>query len=416
MLAQLGVDWSGRMRDNWNRLWDSAEKFLYQHREGGGEQLQLRITRSSRAQPAWSDLEIAWENVDTSLTDGIRQTDRLRRLLENVPTGGELDFDTLVMDLSTWQEGSEELQDRLKTLLGTPTDERRVDWMALVGGGKGDPSSRSNLVLQSAPLRVGQELEERLFSRKRSVILTSATLTTEGNFDYIRERVGMEESEEVLVGSPFDYHRAALLLIPEDMPAPDASGYQQAMETLLVALARGLDGHTLVLFTSHAALRGTAHGIRGPLGAEGIRVLAQGIDGSPRQIHRSFSEDARGVILGTSSFWEGVDLSGGVLKSLVIARLPFNVPTDPVFAARSDQYEEPFREYALPQAVLRLRQGIGRLIRGSDDKGTIVLLDRRIIARAYGKAFLDSLPPCSVKRGPLSAIPGYAAEWVGKVS
>ena len=177
--------------------------------------------------------------------------------------------------------------------------------------------------------------------------------------------------------------------------------------------SKALKGRSLVLFTSHAALRSAAQAVRGPLEEDGIRVLAQGIDGSPRRVLQSFSKDPRSVILGTSSFWEGVDLSGGILKALVLARLPFHVPSEPIFAARSAEYEDSFHQYALPQAVLRFRQGIGRLIRSSQDRGAILVLDKRIIARSYGKSFLESIPPCTVKQGLLSSIPGYAADWVG---
>ena len=417
MVAEMDLSWSKRIRDEWDRLWGIAENFLSNHREEGGEQSQLRITRSTRAQPGWSDVEMAWENVDTSLTDGTRQIERLSRFLDTLPSSGLANLDNLMPELSTWQERVDEVQERLKTLLAAPAEERRIDWMTRVDDGRGDYSdgrgSRSYIVFHSAPLNVGPEMDARLFSRKSSVILTSATLSTQSNFDYIRERVGLSESEELLVGSPFNYSKAALLLIPEDMPMPDAWGYQQAMENVLVPLGKALKGHALVLFTSHSALRGMAQAIRGPLEAEGIRVLAQGIDGSPRQILQSFREDPRSVILGTSSFWEGVDLAGGILKAVVLARLPFHVPTEPIFAARSDQYENSFHQYALPQAVLRFRQGIGRLIRGIEDRGTIVVLDKRIIARPYGKAFLDSIPPYTVRWAPLSVIPDYAADWVG---
>jgi len=205
-----------------------------------------------------------------------------------------------------------------------------------------------------------------------------------------------------------------MLLIPEDIPMPDAWGYQQAMENLLVELGRSLEGHVLVLFTSHAALRGTARAVRGPLEAEDIRVLAQGIDGSTARIMADFAKNPKGVILGTSSFWEGVDLSGGLLKAVVVARLPFQVPTEPIFAARSEQYDDPFKQYALPQSVLRFRQGIGRLIRGSTDRGSIIVLDRRITARSYSKSFLDSIPPATVKVAPISAIPELATHWAGR--
>ncbi|MCE2462659.1 MAG: DEAD/DEAH box helicase family protein [Dehalococcoidia bacterium] len=422
MVTELDTQWSRRVRDSWERLWSAAETFLAQHSEADGDQSQLSITRSTRAQPDWSGIEIAWENVDMALSEGIRQTGRLCRFLETSSSEGSANRDATIMDLSAWQEDVVQLQERLKILLAAPAEEHRIDWMSRVQEGRGDSSNRSYIVLHSAPLNVGTELDERLFSRKSSVVLTSATLSTsarveadrKGNFDYIRERVGLEDSVELLVGSPFNYSRAALLLIPEDMPLPNAWGYQQAMETALTGLVKALEGHTLVLYTSHAALRGAARAVRGPLEGEGIRVLAQGIDGSPRQILHSFSENPKSVILGTSSFWEGVDVSGGMLKALVLARLPFHVPSEPIFAARSAQYEEPFFQYALPQALLRFRQGIGRLIRSSQDKGNIIVLDKRIIARTYGKAFLESIPACTVKLAPLSSIPEYAAEWIGK--
>ena len=411
LAAELDNQWPKRMRDAWDRLWSQCESFLIRHREEDGGQSQLRITRGTRAQPAWSDLEIAWENVDVGLTDGINGVERLARFLDTLPGDRSADRETLILGLSSWREGLEDLQEQIKTLFAAPADEQRIDWMALVEDGR-DGSGRSNMVFHSAPLDLGPELEERLFSQKGSVVLTSATLSTQGGFNYIRQRVGLAESRELLVGSPFDYVKAAQMLIPEDMPMPNEWAYQQAMERLLTELVKALEGHSLVLFTSHAALRGAAKAIRGQLETEGIRVRAQGVDGSPRQVLASFTRDPRSVILGTSSFWEGVDVSGGLLRALVLARLPFNVPTDPIFSARSAQYEDSFNEYALPQAVLRFRQGIGRLIRSSRDVGNIVVLDRRIVAKSYGRVFLDSIPPCTVRRAPMSAIPGYAVDWV----
>ena len=413
LIADLERQWSRRVKNDWSRLWSTAERFLSEQRQGDGDHLQLRITRATRAQPRWSELEMTWENLDINLAEGLRQIGRLVNLLETVPSGGPMDLSALSLELSTWQDGMEELRDRLKTLVAGPVDEERIAWMATVDDGRSSGGSGSNLALHSAPLNVGPEMDARLFSRKSSVIVTSATLSTQNSFDYIRQRIGLAKSEEQLVGSPFDYRRAALLLIAEDAPMPNAWGYQQAMEKFLEALGKALGGHSLVLFTAHSALRSVAQTLRGPLEAEGIRVLAQGIDGSPARILENFAENPRAVILGTSSFWEGVDVSGGTLKALVLARLPFRVPSEPVFAARSDQYEDPFYQYALPQAVLRFRQGIGRLIRSSRDRGTIVVLDKRIIARPYGKAFLDSIPPCTVKCAPLAAIPGFATDWIG---
>ena len=413
LMEELGAQWPRRARQNWDRLWELAATLFNSYRAEGAQQPDYRITRSTRAQPVWSDLEIAWENVDAILTEGIRQMDRLCRFLDAFPQGGPVRVETVMPDLSSWQEGLEELQERLKNLLVAPGKESRIDWMTQVEYGKPTSAAGSYMVLHSAPLNVGPELETRLFSKKSSVVLTGATLSVRGNFDYIHERVGLVEGKEATVGSPFDYRRAALLLISDDIPMPDAWEYQSAMENLLVGIAKSLEGRTLALFTSHAALQGAARALRPLLEPEDIRVLAQGVDGSPARITQSFSQDPRAVLLGTSTFWEGVDLSGGVLKALVITRLPFHVPTEPVFAARSAEYEDPFNHYALPQAILRFRQGIGRLIRSAEDKGAIVVLDRRIIAKPYGRAFLDSIPRCTVKREPLSAIPTEIVAWIG---
>ena len=412
LIAQLESRWPRRAKDAWDRLWTAAERFFKNHREEAGDQEDLRITRSTRAQPGWSELEICWESVDAALSEGITHSERLQSFLETLSLGEDSDMETLLSHLSAHLEDLENLKELLRSMLAAVGDEQRVDWMSLTQEGRGDSTPRSHMVLHSAPLSVGQLLEERLFSQKSSVILTSATLSTQGNFDYVRERVGLSDAEEMLVGSPFDYKRAALMLVPEDIPLPDAWGYQQTLEQVLIATGRALEGRTLVLFTSHAALRGTARGIRASLEAEGIRVLAQGLDGSPRQILQTFIENPKAMILGTASFWEGVDLAGGVLNAVVIARLPFHVPSEPIFAARSAEYDDPFNRYALPQAVLRFRQGAGRLIRGSDDRGAIVVMDRRIILRKYGRAFLDSLPDCTVVRGPATGIAAHAGDWV----
>ena len=413
LLAELETRWSPRIRQHWAALWGTLERFLDEYAGDGGDRTQTRIAMSTRAQPAWSRVEIAWEDVDAAMADGSRAVSNLRRFLEpEIPEQGA----SLALDLSNWQAALDELRDRLKTVVSAPAEEGRIDWADRVDDARGTSGGGRSMALHSAPLNVGEELKDRLFSKKRTVVLTSATLSAQDSFAYIRERVGLDSGDDLLVGSPFDYQRSALMLVPDDIPTPEAWGWQSAMEGLVTALAKALGGHTLVLFTSRAALRGAARGLRAPLESENIRVLAQGLDGGPRKVLQSFAKDPRSVILGTSSFWEGVDIADGALKALVIARLPFHVPTEPVFEARSSAYEDPFRQYALPQAVLRFRQGIGRLIRRSQDRGVFVVLDRRIIARAYGKAFLDSIPPCTTRTVATSAIPDQALSWLGQAS
>ncbi len=310
------------------------------------------------------------------------------------------------METSTIQEHWEQLRKQLASILGEP-DTDSIHWIAR-------DRARGEVNFHSAPLEVGNILVDELFDRKECVVMTSATLSTQGNFDYFRQHVGLpEETEQLLVGSPFDYQKAALLLIPEDMPPPNANGYVEALARVVADLGKSLGGRTMALFTSYSALRGVASLVRASLVSEGVEVLAQGVDGSPPQIMARFTENPNSVLLGTSSFWEGVDLPGGILKALVLTRLPFQVPTDPIVKARSEQFQDPFSQYSVPQAVLRFRQGMGRLIRSKEDKGAIVVLDRRITARSYGKAFMQSVPPCTLEPCNLATVGGQAARWIG---
>jgi len=188
------------------------------------------------------------------------------------------------------------------------------------------------------------------------------------------------------------------------------------VEQVLIELCHATQGKALALFTSYAALRASYEAIRAPLRGEDTLVLGQGIDGAPRQLLQTFKSNPRTVLLGTSSFWEGVDVVGEALSVLVMARLPFSVPSDPVVAARSELFDDPFNEYAIPQAVLRFKQGFGRLIRSRSDRGVIVVLDRRIKSKPYGAAFLGSLPLCVVKIGPARHLPQEAVAWLeGKI-
>ena len=168
----------------------------------------------------------------------------------------------------------------------------------------------------------------------------------------------------------------------------------------------------LALFTSHASLRTARQGTKAVLEAEGIPVLAQGIDGSPAQLVVAASESGNAVLLGTSSLWEGVDIPGDPLRVVVVARLPFNVPTDPVFAARSEEFANPFNQYAVPQAVLRFRQGFGRLIRSRHDRGVVIVLDRRVVSRRYGGTFMRSLPDCTMKQVPMGGLADEVRDWL----
>ena len=181
-----------------------------------------------------------------------------------------------------------------------------------------------------------------------------------------------------------------------------------------MSLARGAGGRTLVLFTSHQALRQTYEGIKPILERDGISVLGQRIDGGPRRLIERLREGENCIVLGAATFWEGVDVAGPALSALAIVRLPFAVPTDPIVAARSELYDDAFFDYSMPQAILRFKQGFGRLIRSSEDVGVCAILDRRIVSKRYGRQFLESLPPCEVTIARSSELGEATRQWLDR--
>jgi DNA polymerase-3 subunit epsilon/ATP-dependent DNA helicase DinG len=312
----------------------------------------------------------------------------------------------------------DEIKEHLESAVDNP-DKSAVYWISTNSGDAARTRQDSkkyheiqSLAIHAAPLEVSQRLNQDLFSSKDTVVLTSATLASGRSFQFTATRLGIDADNEVLLDSPFDYMQSALLCLTDDIPLPDTDGYQSAVEKALNSLLPETNGRTLVLFTSHLALRKTHSAIKPVLEARKIRVLGQGIDGSAEQVLMDFKSDPRAVLLGASSLWEGIDVVGEALSVLVIPRLPFSVPTDPVFSARSEGYADPFTDYALPQAVLRFKQGFGRLIRSRSDRGAVVLLDRRIHQRSYGQAFIEALPPCNISRNKLSDLPRVVSRWL----
>ena len=366
----------------------------------------LRITSGTRAQPGWSQLEIQWENADVALSELGGALSDLQVSLEGLEDAGLIGYESLVMELGGALHVNAELRRMLSEFIPQPQPDA-IYWVARTGRG-------GDLALHAAPIHVGETLDELLYSKKRCVVLTSATLSANDSFDHMRQQTGFTDADEILLGSPFDYPRSALLCVPDDMPEPTSPAYQPAVEQAITDAAVSVGGRTMALFTSHASLQAASAAIRGNLQARGLIVLAQGIDGTPPQLVRRFLENPSSVLLGTASFWEGVDLPGESLKVVLVARLPFSVPSEPVFAARSELYEDPFNSFAVPQAILRLRQGFGRLIRTKTDRGVAVILDQRIVSRRYGKAFLNSLPPMTTRRCSLHNLGDEIRGWVGK--
>lgn len=370
-------------------------------RKAGAENYErrLRLTSAVRARPGWSDIEVAGENLTLALHGLGTALGKLHSALESwEPASG------LTGRLASCIVANSLLTQQAKALLFQP-EKSQVYWATARADGEA-------VGLGSAPLQVGEALSQGLYSQKACLVLTSATLSTQGNLNFARERLGLKSAQELVLGSSFDYPASALIYILEDIPLPDRPGYREGVEAAITALAGATGGRTLGLFTSYAALNATLEAIRPRLEAQGIQVLGQGMDGPPQQLLETFRNSPRAVLLGTSSFWEGIDIPD-VLSLLIIPRLPFPVPTDPIFEARCEQMEDGFNSYALPQAILRLKQGFGRLIRRRGQRGAVVFLDRRIKAMSYGNAFLQSLPQCTVKSGPARHMVQEVRAWLG---
>jgi ATP-dependent DNA helicase DinG len=290
--------------------------------------------------------------------------------------------------LENCRDRAELMHARLSTFLDDG-QRRQVRWIEHFGR-----STTFNLT----PLDAAERFAARMQQNPSAWVFLSATLSVGGEFDHYRERLGVGEAEELLLGSPFDFARHALLYLPPGMPAVDDPRYTRAVVEAARPVIEASGGRAFMLFTSHRALKEAAELLRGTLD---YPLLVQG-EMPRRRLLETFRELGNAVLLGTSSFWEGVDVKGPALSVVIIDKLPFASPGDPVLKARlelmKNEGRNPFMEYQLPQAVIALKQGVGRLIRDSSDKGVMMLCDPRLMGKPYGRVFRDSLPPMKPTR------------------
>jgi ATP-dependent DNA helicase DinG len=379
-------------RDRAQQVFDHLDRYLQASNEP-----VARLTAAFASHPIWK--EGLGESLGAllrelaQLQDGLRLV-RERMEAEGAPREGVASLLSEIRGVARRLEGAGDALQR--ALVPAPGDEAAlVRWLEARGRDR-------NVAATAVPLDTAPILREDLFKRVTTAVVTSATLASGDRFAFLRAQLGLDDASldatSAIFPSPFDYPEQAMLAVPTDFPAPnlDPAGHLRAVIGATSALAAVSDGGLFVLFTSHRDVREVARELRARELSASWPLLVHGEE--PRDVLlRRFRESGRAILLGTASFWEGVDVAGEALRGLVIAKLPFRVPTEPLTAARSEAIEarggDPFKELMLPHATLRLKQGFGRLIRTGTDRGAVVLCDSRACTKAYGRGILGALPP-----------------------
>lgn len=302
----------------------------------------------------------------------------------------------------------------VRAIVRTP-EKGFVHWIERTG-----TAARTSFSLKRAPIEIGSRFVDSFLERMSGTVFTSATLTVQGSFDYFRRSLGLNHLPEEMmiqrtIASPFDFRRQVLLCVASSLPPPDAAEFHDQLPEVLCKLLLASSGRAFVLFTSYSSMRSAAAGCRSSLEEHGIRLLVQGEAGR-HQLISSFRGDASTVLFGTDSFREGVDVKGPSLSHVVIVRLPFRVPTEPLVQAKVESIAseggDPFLQLSLPEAVIKFRQGFGRLVRSKEDTGVVTVLDSRLARRGYGRAFLESIPECSTVVGTVDEIEDALRRWL----
>lgn len=359
----------------------------------GGE-IKCRITPELRSTPFWQELQTRLRKLAEQLTELASGLGALDRAAAKLP-------DPIRQGLDSWLTDAAGIGQRLLTVaqeLGwfCEQDEQACRWLEARQTSRG-----SQATICVAPLEVAETIKSSLLEPIPTVVMTSATLTVGDSFGYLRRRIGLdllepERLEELALASPFDFAAQALVGIPRDLPDPTSTAFRQPLAAAVLRAVSLSQGGAFVLFTSFDLLKQTHASLKNDLERLGLTILRQGEGAGRHQLLARFRKERNAVLFGTDSFWEGVDVKGDALRLVIIVRLPFQVPTEPIQQARAERITalggDPFREMSVPQAVLKLRQGFGRLIRSRDDRGAVLILDNRIVTKNYGKRFLKSLP------------------------
>ncbi|MGN7761824.1 ATP-dependent DNA helicase DinG [Paenibacillus sp. 22594] len=435
--SEQAAEWSGvidriypdllTVKESWDTLSDKLFALLPERSDaaaGEAGQLVTRLLPGNRPRD-WEELAALENTLHLSLSDIIRKGDKM--LSEMRESESQSSSDSLVTDIGGLFKDLASIREQVRFFMNL-NDENIVYWMEGSGNYRG-----KSLQLYAVPVDVSAQLKELFFDKKKSIVLTSATLSVDKSFQFMIDNLGLGESAEqgrlmtALLPSPFKYREQALLVIPRDFPSVKGSvGDARFVDKLVHSLAEAAvatRGRMLVLFTSYKMLRQVYDPLKEALVSEDITVLGQGVEGGSRsKLIRRFQDSAASVLLGTSSFWEGVDIPGEALTCLAIVRLPFQPPNHPLAEAKAEllqaQKKNPFMKLSVPQAVIRFKQGFGRLVRTAQDRGIVIVYDTRVIESYYGKYFLYSLPGPKMEHMLTDQMVPRIAEWLedGSVS
>jgi ATP-dependent DNA helicase DinG len=389
------------------QTFDDLVTFFESVAEPSLAEVKIRFTPKIVAQPEWNESILApIQLLIQQIGEFHQQLLVLEKWLETLPEKVTESLLSPTVELGALVDRLEVAAATLGEIFGAP-DENQVRWIEIA-----DSRSGRRVTLKQAPLSVAELLRERVFKRLETVIMTSATLTTENQFGYMKGRLGLDKVNssrlvERILPSSFNYSRQVVLGIPQDIPSPDRPQFADELGRLVLQSVIISDGRALVLFTSYSLLRKIYLELQPALQKAGIRALMQG-EAPRHRLTQVFKQDKTSVLFATDSFWEGVDVVGEALENVILTKLPFSVPKEPVIEARVEAIEKAggnsFLEYSVPQAVIKFKQGFGRLIRSKNDRGSIMIFDRRVLERHYGQIFLDSLPECRLAKGKQSAV------------
>ncbi len=383
------------VRDTFDSLYEQIFSVAEECYDDDPSEINIRITEEIEKKDFWSDLKDKFSHVSTKLTTLVFEIGSFLEILAQFEDKADLskmivEFRGVYSKLSYYLE--------VVSAFFNDTSEKNVRWFEgkMVGA---DISSAIGI----SPLDVSTILEDSLYHRCKSILMTSATITVNGKFDFIEQQLGLVGNtrlKELMVTSSFNYKDQALIALPE-IPQPGSKDYEGGVCSFIKNVINISKGHALVLFTSYSFMNRVYDSIKKCKNL-GVMVMKQG-DLPRNRLLEVFKSNKGAVLLATNSFWEGIDIPGDTLRMVIITRLPFKVPTDPLIEAKVEYLRKkgknPFLEYTLPLAVLRFKQGFGRLIRSSTDAGVVVVLDSRILNRFYGRYFLNSLPECKVVKG-----------------